>query len=197
MPPRALRNPLSLVALGLLAEQPLHPYRMRALLRERGHDRIVKGSGASLYDSVARLTAAGLVEIQESVRDGRRPERTVYRITAGGLHALQGWVREALADPELQDQFTAALSFMYVVPRAEVVALMSQRMTALNALIDTSGAAIGDALHAGVPPIFLSEEHYNQAQLRSQLDWLDAFTAQLRDGQLSWPQPRPTTERQP
>lgn len=197
MPPRALRTPLSLVVLGLLGEQPQHPYRMRALMHERGHDRIVKRGGASLYDAVARLTAAALVEVQESVQDSRRPGRTVYRITAQGLSALQGWVREALADPELSDQFTAALSFMYVLPPTEVVALLSQRMTALDALVNTSHDALGDALDAGVPPIFLSEERYNQAQLRAQHDWLDGFTTQLRDGQLSWPQPNPDHGEQP
>ena len=53
MPPRTLRSPLSIVILGLLAEQPLHPYAMRVLMRERGHDRIVKKGAASLYDTVA------------------------------------------------------------------------------------------------------------------------------------------------
>jgi DNA-binding PadR family transcriptional regulator len=192
--PRALRSPLSLVVLGLLAEQSLHPYAMRGLMRERGHDRIVKRGAASLYDAVARLASAGLIEAQETSRAGRRPERTVYRITPQGLGSLQSWVRDALADAGRPEQFTAALSFMYVVPQREAIALLEQRVSALSALITTAEAAILAAADAGVPVIFLSEESYSQALRHAERDWLEQFIQQLRSGQLRWPESRHTEE---
>ena len=70
---------------------------MRVLMRERGHERITGRGGASLYDAVRRLERARLLEAEQTEREGRRPERTVYRITATGGRELAAWVRAAPA----------------------------------------------------------------------------------------------------
>lgn len=190
MASRALRNPLSLVVLGLLAEQPLHPYGMRVLMRERGHDRIVKARPASVYDAVTRLDNAGLVAVQESTRDGRRPERTVYRITQPGKEALGDWLRDGLTDFESSERFVAALSFMYALPKAEVIALLSLRVDRLGALIEDVDAALEEALKSGASEIFVSEERYAQALRDADRDWLVGFIGRLQDGSLRWPRVR-------
>ena len=100
MPPRKLRSPLSLVVLGLLAEEPLYPYAMRQRISERAHDRLPGVRPASLYDVVQRLADAGLVSPDEPSREGHRPERVEYSITEAGRTALAGWVTESLADLE-------------------------------------------------------------------------------------------------
>ncbi|MBV9604940.1 MAG: PadR family transcriptional regulator [Solirubrobacterales bacterium] len=187
MAPRALRNPLSLVVLGLLAEQPLHPYAMRTLMRERGHERTVRASGASLYDAVARLERSGLIEVHSSSRDGGRPERTTYRITKAGQTELQVWVREGLTDLSNPQRFVAALSFMFVLAQQEVVALLEERTNAVSELIRSTEEGLGQALDARVSEIFLSEERYAQALRRAERDWLVEFTQQLRDRTLRWP----------
>jgi DNA-binding PadR family transcriptional regulator len=179
--------------LGLLAEQPLHPYGMRVLMRERGHDRIVKARPASLYDAVARLNAAGMIEVQESNRAGRRPERTVYRITHAGKAALQAWVREGLADIEAPERFVAALSFMFVMPKSGVLELLKRRTAALEDLIKRTDRGLAGTIASGVPRIFLSEEHYSQALRQAERDWLIQFTDELESGALQWP----TRSRQP
>jgi DNA-binding PadR family transcriptional regulator len=190
MPIRGLRSPLSLVVLGLLAEQSLHPYGIRVLMRERGHDRIVKARPASLYDAVTRLTDAGLIEVQESTRDGRRPERTVYRITNPGREELRAWVRDGLRDLESSERFVSALSFMFSLPKGEAVALLEERTEAVAATIDAGDGALAEALAAGVGEIFLSEERYTQSLRQAEYDWLAGFTQRLRDGTLRWPRPR-------
>jgi DNA-binding PadR family transcriptional regulator len=162
---------------------------MRMLVQERGHDRIIKRGTASLYDTVARLTKAGLVEAHESARSGRRPERTVYRITPEGLAELQRWVREALAEPSRTEEFPAALSFMCVLPKKEVVALLERRVGALAALIERADEALASAAGAGVSSVFLSEERYSQCLRHAERDWISQFAGQLRSGELRWPQP--------
>ena len=37
-----LRTPLALAVLNLLHERPMHPYEMQQLMRERGHDQVIK-----------------------------------------------------------------------------------------------------------------------------------------------------------
>jgi DNA-binding PadR family transcriptional regulator len=186
---RKLNNTLSLVVLGLLHEEPLHPYAMRTRLRERGHERTVSASGASLYDAVARLQRAGLIEVQSSSRAGRRPQRTTYRITPEGARELQAWVRAGLAELNGSEAFQAAIAFMYALPRREATELLDRRLAALDALIERADSALAEAA-TSVPEIFLSEERYGQHLRIAERKWVDSFTSRLRSGGLAWPTPR-------
>lgn len=189
MASRKLNNSLSLVVLGLLNEEPLHPYAMRTRMRERGHERTVSASGASLYDAVARLQRAGLIEVQSSSREGRRPQRTTYRITAEGRSELRAWVRAGLVALDGAEAFQAAIAFMYALPQPETTELLDERHAALDALIGRAEAAMAEA-SASVPEIFLSEERYGQHLRIAERDWVARFTDRLRSGELAWPKPR-------
>ena len=189
MPPRKLRSPLALVVLGLLAEEPLHPYAMRQRISERAHDRLPGVRLASLYDVVQRLADAGLVNAGEPSREGNRPERVSYVITDAGHEALTGWVAESLEDPARADEFPAALSFMYALGPDRVTEILRARAHALSESIAAAEAALADAERGGVPPIFLSEHRYQLTLRRAERDWIAAFTEALRTGALSWPTP--------
>ncbi|WP_051178523.1 PadR family transcriptional regulator [Nocardia concava] len=186
MAPRLLRTPVTLAVLGLLAEKPRHGYEMRAVMRERGHDAVLKLKNASMYDALPRLAAAGLIEAGAAAREGNRPERTVYRITAAGLHTLAEWLRELLSDP-VHDHaaFTTALLFMFALPEAEVIDLVTRRAQRIDAQIDAVDAAVAAA--GDVPPIFLTDQTYGQTLRRAERDWLVNFADDLRTGRLVWP----------
>ena len=189
MPARKIRSPLSLVVLGLLAEEPLHPYAMRARIGERAHDRLPGVRPASLYDTVQRLEDAGLVQPGESGRVGRRPERVRYVITQDGRRALADWVADSLADLSRADEFPAALSFMYTLGQDRVVEILRARAAALAASLDADEAALAQAEAGGTPPVFLSEHRYQLALGRAGQAWLDSFTQALQSGALRWPGP--------
>jgi hypothetical protein len=40
----------------------MYPYEMRRLMRERGHDHVVKLKGGSLFSTIDRLSAGGLIQ---------------------------------------------------------------------------------------------------------------------------------------
>jgi DNA-binding PadR family transcriptional regulator len=187
MPPRKLRSPLALVVLGLLAEEPLHPYAMRQRIGERAHDRLPGVRPASLYDAVQRLAGAGLVSGGEPSRAGNRPERVRYAITGAGREALAEWVADTLSDAGRSDGFPAALSFMYALGPGRVTDLLAVRAQALGASIAAGEAALAEAEREGVPPIFLSEQRYQLALRRAEHDWIAAFIERLRSGSLAWP----------
>lgn len=189
MPPKKIRSPLSLVVLGLLAEEPLHPYAIRARIGERAHDRLPGIRPASLYDVVQRLEDAGLVRPGEPGREGHRPERVPYAITQAGRKALAGWVAESLSDPGRGDEFPAALSFMYALGKDRVVEILQARAAALAVSLDADETALARAEAGGTPPVFLSEHRYQLALRRAEHTWLCAFTHALRTGELRWPSP--------
>src|SRR5688500_7230899 len=108
---RKVANPLALAVLALLAYKPMHPYEMSSTLRERAKEQSIKLNYGSLYSVVDSLVWHKLIDVQETVREGRRPERTIYAITVPGRIELVDWLSELLSIPVKEYlQFEAALS---------------------------------------------------------------------------------------
>ena len=71
----------------------MHPYEMQRLIRQRKKDDFLELKRGSLYNNIERLKLAGLIEPVETTREGRRPERTIYRLTREGQRELITWLR--------------------------------------------------------------------------------------------------------
>jgi len=193
-PPRRARplprTPVALSVLNLLHERPMHPYEMRSLMRERGHDRAFTIRESSVYDTVARLADRGFIEPVEVSREGRRPERTVYAITEAGRDELLVWLRDLTGEPAADyPAFAAPLMFIYALGRDGAIGALRERAARLEAEISSSDA-FRRAFLAEIPAfprIFGIEEEYVQAMRKAELAWVRATVAELRDGSLPWP----------
>src|ERR1700704_4347600 len=83
------RSPLWIVVLALACEEPMHPYRMQTLIKQRGKDQIANvAQRNSVYQTIDALRRAGLIKIRGRSREERRPERTTYEATEEGRRAL-------------------------------------------------------------------------------------------------------------
>ena len=121
-------NPLALAVLVLLCERPMHPYEIAATLRMRHAEGSIKIRYGSLYTVIEGLQRECLVAVKEIVRDGRRPERTIYEITSAGQERMRTWLRDLIEIPVKEyPKFEAALSLLPAVPPAEAVALLEAR----------------------------------------------------------------------
>src|SRR3982074_3402586 len=117
---RLPRTTMALAVLQLVAEAPMHPYEMKQKMHERGTERAIPLKGASIYDTVERLVKAGFIEPVETNREGRRPERTIYRLTLSGADELDSWLHELLEQPTREyPHFGAALMFVGALRRKE------------------------------------------------------------------------------
>lgn len=186
MAARRPSNPLALAVLALLAEQPMHPYQMSATLRERRKEDSIKINYGSLYSVVESLRKRGLIEARETVRQGRRPERTIYAITPSGERMLVDWLSELLSTPVKEyPAFEAALALMPVLPPDEVASLLEHRFTQLSLLRKESEALLAKAAAMGLPRMFSIEAEYHLGQLTAELDFVGRLLEDLRSRQLS------------
>src|SRR5687767_8291191 len=96
---RKVSNLLALAVLSALAQRPMHPYEIATALRAWGKDQDMEIKWGSFYTVIRNMDKHGLIEAVENVRDGRRPERTVYRITGSGHAELVDWARELVSTP--------------------------------------------------------------------------------------------------
>ena len=185
MTKRQVSNPLALAALACLFERPMHPYEMAATLRERGKDQSIKLNYGSLYTVVEALQQHGLIVAQETERAGRRPERTVYRLTSAGRMELIDWVSELLSRPAKEyTRFEAGLSLAGVLPPEEVALLLKQRSINLDLEISQARALLQLVHERGLPRLFLIEGEYALAMREAELAWTRALTEEITSGTL-------------
>ena len=169
----------------------MHPYEMKQKMLERGTVRAIPLKQASIYDTVERLTEAGLIEPLLTNRDGRRPERTIYRLTGSGADELESWLRQLLEEPSPEyPRFRAALMFLGVLRRKEeAIKVLEGRAAAYAVEIANVDAKLRQ-MPPDLPRLLTIEEEYGQAMRRAELDWIRLTIAELKDGSLEWLQQR-------
>ena len=179
------RTPLALAVMNLLMEHPMHPYEMKAKMKERGHDQVIKLKGGSIYDTVERLEQGGFIQAQETSREGRRPERTVYAITEVGQEEITAWLRELLAQPINEyPQFGAALAFFAALDKEEVVRLLKLRAALLDSQATGTEKSLKNFLDMGLPRLFLVEGEYAVAMKRAEYAWVCNLIRDIEAGNL-------------
>ncbi|GIF80671.1 PadR family transcriptional regulator [Catellatospora bangladeshensis] len=179
---RAVNNLMALAVLSALAQQPMHPYQMASVLREYGKDRNMKIKWGSLYTVVQNLEKHGLIEATDTVRQGGRPERTVYAITGPGRAELVDWVRELISTPEPeQSRFVAGLSVMAVLSPGEAAELLAQRLSVLERELADRRGRLAEASRE-VPRLFLVEDEYELAVAEAEVGFVRGLLAELTGG---------------
>jgi DNA-binding PadR family transcriptional regulator len=180
-----LSNPLAVAVLAHLSERPMHPYEISTTLRTRGKEHSIKLNYGSLYSVVESLQKHGLVVAKETVREGRRPERTVYEITEAGLGELEDWLAELLSTP-VRDftSLEAGLSLMAVLPPDEVARLLTERSERLRIELRSLDATLAAVSEAGLPDVFAVESHFRRAMMAAELDFVAGLADEIRQGKL-------------
>jgi DNA-binding PadR family transcriptional regulator len=180
-------SPLALSILELLNERPMHPYELAATMRARHHDEFIRLNFGSLYHTVETLERDGWIVPAEREKEGRRPERTIYRLTEAGRNVLLRVVGDILAEPRREyPHFAAGLMFMHHLDSKVAVEGLERRSQALHATI-TKLSQILDELHAsGHTRLTVIELEHKIAMLQAERAWANKIAREIADGRLEW-----------
>jgi DNA-binding PadR family transcriptional regulator len=181
-------TPLAMAVLELLHERSMHPYEMTQLMRERRVDYRVKLRPGSLYHTVERLEAQGFIEVVDTQRQGRRPERTVYGLTDLGRDTFFEQVRTMLATPAQEYlRYTVALSASNELDEADAVEQLRMRVVNLRAQLAADEVLIEHVRGMQLPQMYWIDVAYVHHQRRSELDWTQRLIDDLESGRIPWP----------
>jgi DNA-binding PadR family transcriptional regulator len=115
-----------------------HGYRVGHDLLSWGADEWANVKWGSIYHALRRLTADGHLLDHDDV-----PGRTDYEITERGEAEFQRLLRDALRRPNPRpDLIGAALAMLPSLPRADAIALLRERLSALEARRDKAQAQV-------------------------------------------------------
>jgi DNA-binding PadR family transcriptional regulator len=182
---RKVSNPLALAVMALLYERPMHPYEMVSVMRERGQHESVRLRYSSLYSVVEALGREGLISPRETVREGRRPERTVYGLTEAGRVEFLSWLRELLREPAKEyTQFAAGLTFLAALPPSEALALLEERTRLLEEQTGEMRSRLDAVMEGGLSRLFLLENEHELVLREAELEWVRGLVREIETGEL-------------
>ena len=185
MTQRRVSNPLALAALACLAERPMHPYEIASTLRERHKDDAIKLNYGSLYSVIETLCRHALIVPKETIKEGKRPERTVFELTAAGHHELFDWLAELLAEPTKEyTGYGAGLSLLPVLPPEEAIALLTRRCEMLELGLAEARSVSEYTSGKKIARLFVIEREYATVLREAELKWTRALIAGIADGTL-------------
>jgi DNA-binding PadR family transcriptional regulator len=185
---RAALTPLALMTLELLHERPMHPYEMHQLLRARQAGKVLKLSAGSLYHTIERMANHGVIEVVETSREGRRPERTTYQITEAGRDAFAERLREIIAEPV--DEFPIygiGIGLLHTLDRDDALEQLRRRQIDLSANIARFKVYIDNLENGDVEKMYWIDTKLMLALQETELAWTTRFIADIENGALRWP----------
>ncbi len=177
------KNPLALAVLMTLIQRDMHPYEIAATLRREHKDESVKLNYGSLYAVVCSLQRRGLIVAQDTEREGRLPERTIFRLTDAGRVEAHDWLADMLAVP-VKDYpaFAAGLAFLPGVTPVEAVALLEERAGRLEELIAGAGVVRGMLEQRGLPRVLWVEAEFEDELRRTELRFVRRLLEEITSG---------------
>ena len=186
MPPRWSRtNPLALAVLVCLYEKPMHPYEVAQTLRTRAKEQSVRLNYGSLYAVVESLEKKGFIKATGTVREGKRPQRTIYEITDVGSVEMTDWLTELIGTPNKEyPAFQAGLSFLPALDPDDALAALRHRAEALTMKLVAMRGAMQAATDAGLPRIFELESEYEERTLSAEYAFVRALIEEMENGTL-------------
>jgi DNA-binding PadR family transcriptional regulator len=167
-----------LLVLGVLANQgPRHGHQIRRDAETTHVDSWGGVNVGALYRELRRMEEEGLVEPVRTEQVGRRPARTIYRITGEGQRELHNLREQAVLDLHgPPDALSVALLFGRVGDRAELEGLLrARRQTLANVLEGLT--ARRTRLQAGghLSPLDVSVFRRGELHMEAELKWHDEF----------------------
>jgi DNA-binding PadR family transcriptional regulator len=186
MPPRWSRtNPLALAVLVCLYEKPMHPYEVAQTLRTRAKEQSVRLNYGSLYAVVESLEKKGFIKATGTLREGKRPQRTIYEITDEGSVEMTDWLTELIGTPNKEyPAFQAGLSFLPALDPDDALAALRHRAEALSMKLVAMRGAMQAATDAGLPRIFELESEYEERSLSAEYAFVRALVEEMENGTL-------------
>lgn len=163
----------------------MHPYDVAATLRERHKDDAIKLNYGSLYSVIEALCRHNFIVAKERIKDGNRPERTVFELTAAGSHELSDWLSELISLPVREyTHFGAGLSLMPVLPPEMALSLLRRRAEMLELQIASARSVQGLICSKGLARLLWIDREFDAEMRQAELNWLRSLIADIDAGRL-------------
>lgn len=121
---------VKLIVLGLLMGGEKHPYEMQHIMKIRKLDKFVSFYKGSLYYAVEQLKDEGFIEVSQVIKEEKRPDKTLYRITEAGKNEFQDLLLQQMSKEEqYYDPLYTALVFARYGDSKKIATVIHQKLS--------------------------------------------------------------------
>lgn len=162
-----------LLLLGFLRREQAHGYRLNEFI-EREMTTCADIKKPTAYFLLNKMAKQGWITMRET-REGNRPPRRVYRLTAKGEAQYQKLLRENLGS-FIPSKFPGDVGLAYAddLGPHEVLSLLAERRIALAGYLEETRQV---PEHAGSLQLLIDHQILH---LEAELNWLDEVMAKFR-----------------
>jgi len=154
---------------------------MATTLRERHKESSIRLNYGSLYTVIEQLLRQRFIAVREVLKEGKRPEKTVYELRSLGESELIDWMRELVSSPVKEyPVFEAALSLLPVLPPEEVIDLLQIRLGLLEKTIEEFDEQERICREMKLPRLFSLESEYYKALTLAEYEFSKDLLADLK-----------------
>lgn len=175
--------------------QPAHGYFLRRELMTWHVDEWGHVNPGSIYNALGALKKDGYVEEHSVETEGRRPERTVYKVTPEGEVEFLRLLRQVIWTVDAFDTKSAMVlvSFMFALSRQEVIEVLEHRIREIDARIKANGYQIEDVLQSTTTPVYVREIfELSINRLSGERQWAETLLGRLKQGDYNFVGEKPT-----
>jgi DNA-binding PadR family transcriptional regulator len=176
-----------LLILGALRfMQPAHGYSIRRELESWSAEDWANIAYGSIYFALNKLTEEGMVAVDETEQEGKRPARTTYVVTEAGEIEFQRLLRDFWWNYKSPiDPFMVAVAFMDQLPRDELVGALRHHTAAARLAVESLERQIAAPIENDYKPRHVAEmPRLMIARLESEVAWTEDVIAKIERGDL-------------
>ncbi len=165
--------------MGLLAENPKHPYQIEKDVQYRDMRSWTDLSMSSIYKLLKKLEDAGMVKAEVELSEGNRA-RKIFEITADGREALEVKLRALLRKPEIpKDPFNLAIYNSDQLPVNEIKDCLMLYREEVQELVEGYKRLEQFLRDSDCSPARLAVAVRPQHHWEGELRWLEAYLKEL------------------
>lgn len=170
-----------LLVLGVVRmSAPVHGYDVRRTLLTWRADEWANVNPGSIYHALKTLTRDGFLRVAETGRQGSRPERTAYELTADGETEFATLLRKSLWTVSSYSlPLHAGLAFVTALRRDEVLAVMRNRVAQMDAAMASLQFVQTSDLDAGHAELLALKASLGEAEAC----WARSFINRIEAGE--------------
>ncbi len=169
--------------LGLLAEEPMHPYRIEKEVEWRDMRFWTELSMSSIYKLLNKLEKEKRVACERAVTEGNRV-RKVYSLTPEGRTALAEKLLQLLSEPEhVRWQVDIGVSNLAVLPLEEAVGCLERYREELHKQVAGYRDLEKFLIDSDCPVHRLALARRPVHLLEAEIRWVEGYIGEIRGGQ--------------
>ena len=183
---------VAVLVLGLLHEQPMHPYQLHQTLVERGDTRIVRVNPGAVYHGVERLERDGWSRWSAPTAPASAPSAPpTGSPTPAGPSSPPGSPACSATSTRPTRSSRSVWPRPTSCPPTRSSRSWSADGTARSPTGTGSPTSYDSLSRLGLPRRYLLDVEHDLATLRAEIDWLDRTITELQSGALDWTSPIP------